>query len=184
MNKKIIIGIATAIVILFAGMAYFMKPNSGINLYLPNPKNMKITSPAFRFGEYIPKKYSCQGENINPPLELSDVPAEAKGLVIIVDDPDAPMGMWTHWTLWNINPKTVVIGENGIPRDAVSGINSSGNNKYDGPCPPGGTHRYFFKLYALDTKLDLNASSNKTDLEKALSGHILDWSELMGLYKK
>ncbi len=145
---------------------------------------MKISSPAFEANQTIPSKYTCDGENINPPLQIYDVPAGAKSLVLISDDPDAPMGTWVHWTVWNILPETKEIGENSAPVGAVEGMTSFGNNGYGGPCPPSGTHRYFFKLYALDTILDLPQFAKAADVEKAMVGHILDKAELIGLYKR
>ena len=150
----------------------------------PPQENMKLTSPAFGNNQLIPKKYTCDGEDINPPLEISEVPEGAKSLVLIVDDPDAPMGTWDHWIVWNIDPATSLIEENSLPEGAVEGINSFGKQPYGGPCPPGGTHHYHFKLYALDTKLSLGASSKKRDVEKAMEGHILDWTDLVGLYQR
>ena len=145
---------------------------------------MKISSPAFEANQMIPLKYTCDGENINPPLQIADVPANTKSLILISDDPDAPMGTWVHWTMWNIPPETNKIGENSAPIGAVEGITSFGNKGYGGPCPPSGTHRYFFKLYALDAMLDLPQSAKAADIEKAMKGHILDKTELIGLYKR
>ena len=145
---------------------------------------MKILSPAFEANQTIPPKYTCDGENINPPLQIYDVPAGAKSLVLIFDDPDAPMGTWVHWTIWNIPPETKEIGENSAPIGAVEGITSFGSRGYGGPCPPSGTHRYFFKLYALDAMLDLPQSAKASDIKKAMKSHILDNAELIGLYKR
>lgn len=145
---------------------------------------LKITSPAFVTNGYIPARYTCDGTNINPPLEIDNVPAEAKSLVLIVDDPDAPVGMWVHWVVWNIDPATREIAEDTVPRAAAQGKNDWKRNGYGGPCPPSGVHRYFFKLYALDTKLNLGAGTTKTSLEKAMHGHILANAELIGLYKR
>lgn len=133
---------------------------------------MKIVSSAFTNNSTIPSKYTCEGENINPPLEFLDVPANAKSLVLIMDDPDAPMGTFVHWVLHNINPSEKGIAENSV---SYSG--------YIGPCPPSGTHRYFFKLYALDINLDLQ-NADKNMVEEKMQGHILDKAELIGLYKK
>ena len=143
---------------------------------------MEIQSPAFENNGYIPSKYTCQGEDINPPLQISQVPQEAKSLVLIVDDPDAPMGTWVHWVVWNIPPKIKEISEKSLPQGAVEGLNDFQKHSYGGPCPPSGTHRYFFKLYALDTILNLDTSSTKNDLERAMKGHILDQAQLIGLY--
>ena len=145
---------------------------------------MKISSPTFEANQTIPSKYTCDGENINPPFQIFDVPAGAKSLVLISDDPDAPMGTWAHWTAWNISPEIKEIAENSAPIGAVEGITSFGNKGYGGPCPPSGTHRYFFKLYALDKALDLPPSAKASDIEKAMTGHILDKTELIGLYQR
>jgi hypothetical protein len=145
---------------------------------------LKITSPAFVTNGYIPARFTCDGNDVNPPLEIAHVPAEAKSLALIVDDPDAPVGMWVHWVVWNIDPATREIAEDNVPLTAIQGKNDWKRNSYGGPCPPSGVHRYFFKLYALDTRLNLVTGTTKTDLEKAMHGHILADAELIGLYKK
>lgn len=145
---------------------------------------MKIESSAFQHNQFIPSGYTCQGQNVNPPLAFSDVPGEAKSLALIMDDPDATVGTWVHWTVWNINPQTKEIGQNSVPAQTTEGVTSFGKPGYGGPCPPTGTHRYFFKLYALNTILTLNSESGKEDLEKAIEGHILEKAELIGLYSK
>lgn len=162
---------------------------------------MTISSPAFtrrptKEGEelFIPRKYTCDGDDINPPLQISGVPANAKSLVLIVDDPDAPAGTWVHWIVWNIDSKTTAISENGLPKgvnleDATlgpqEGTTDFGRPGWGGPCPPSGTHRYFFKIYALDEAIpDLDSKARKADLEAAMQGHILDQAELIGLYKR
>jgi Raf kinase inhibitor-like YbhB/YbcL family protein len=145
---------------------------------------MTITSPAFRNGELIPSKFTCDGADVNPALNIGTVPPEAKSLAIIMDDPDAPGGMWVHWVVWNIDPKTREIKENSVPPGAKLGVNDFRKTLYGGPCPPPGTHRYFFKLYALDTMLDLGTDTTKAALEKAMKGHILAQGELMGRYKR
>lgn len=142
---------------------------------------MIIESPSFQNNGNIPSKYTCQGENVNPQLDISGIPAETKTLVLIMDDPDALMGTWDHWVVWNIKP-TASIKENSIP--GMQGTNSAGHKNYHGPCPPSGTHRYFFKLYALDSTLQIKEGSGKKDVEKSMEGHILQKSELIGLYKK
>jgi Raf kinase inhibitor-like YbhB/YbcL family protein len=143
-----------------------------------------ITSPAFRNGELIPLKFTCDGADVNPALIIGNVPPEAKSLALIMDDPDAPGGMWVHWVVWNIDPKTREIGENSVPRGAMQGINDFRKTPYGGPCPPSGTHRYFFKLYALDVLLDLGSGTTKGALEKAMKGHVLVQAELLGRYKR
>jgi len=142
---------------------------------------MKLISPEFKHNQMIPKKFTCQGQDINPALEITDIPEGAKTLVLISDDPDAPGGTWDHWIVFNISPAA------GIKEDSVPGTqgkNSWGRSEYGGPCPPSGTHRYFFKLYALDTMLDLPKGASKAQVERAMEGHILDEAELIGLYKK
>jgi Raf kinase inhibitor-like YbhB/YbcL family protein len=143
---------------------------------------MKISTTAFSERRAIPERFTADGKNVNPPLAVSGVPKEAKSLVLIVDDPDAPMGVWSHWLVWNIKPDTTVIAEDSVPRGAVVGNNDAGTAKYVGPSPPSGTHRYFFRLYALDAKLDLSAGSNRADLDAAMHGHILARAELLGRY--
>src|SRR5260370_33348157 len=118
-------------------------------------KSMNISSPAFANNQPIPDKYTCTGDNINPPLEFSHIPAQAKSLVLMVDDPDAPSGLWVHWTIFNMPPSITHIAENTKPETGTEGITSFGKPGYGAPCPPLGTHRYFFKLYALDTTLTL-----------------------------
>lgn len=146
--------------------------------------NMIIGSPSFANDEMIPSKYTCDAENLNPTLTISGVPGSAKSLVLIVDDPDAPGKTWVHWTVWNIDPGTAEISENSVPAGAVEGVTDFGMPGYDGPCPPSGTHRYFFKLYALDITLDIDPSSTVGNIEGAMEGHILDSSELVGLYQR
>jgi hypothetical protein len=142
---------------------------------------MELTSLEFNNKEYIPEKYTCEGEGVNPPLLISGIPRDARSLALIVDDPDAPMGVWVHWVVFDI-PVVSRIEENSVP--GKLGITNSGRRDYHGPCPPSGIHRYFFKIYALDTKLNLSEGISKGQLEKAMQGHILDKSELIGLYKR
>ncbi len=149
---------------------------------------MKISSPAFKHNQSIPENYTCDGANINPPLQISEAPKQAKSLVLIMDDPDVPKfvredGLWVHWLVWNIDPKTTLIPEN-TPAIGVVGINTRGLNAYGGPCPPDQEHRYFFKLYALDIVLKLDSSSDKNQLEQAMLGHIIEQTELIGLYNR
>ena len=142
---------------------------------------MKLTSPEFENNTSIPKKFTCQGQDINPSLIIEGIPDNAKTLALIMDDPDAPMGMWVHWVVYNI-PIALRIDEDSIPGEQA--MNDFGRSDYGGPCPPSGTHRYFFKIYALDIELSLKEGARKEDLEKAIKGHILDKAELIGLYKK
>jgi len=140
-----------------------------------------ITSQAFDNNSKIPKRYTCDGDDINPPLEIKGIPKEAKSLVLIVDDPDAPRGTWEHWNVWNIPIKNK-IEENTIP--GIEGINDFGKHSYRGPCPPYGVHRYFFKIYALDKKLSIHVHSRKKEVAKAMSNHIIAKGELIGLYSR
>ena len=143
---------------------------------------LTITSPAFENNELKPKKYAAGGENLSPPLNIEGIPEGTKSLVLIVDDLDTPMKItWNHWVMWNIPPADE-IGEDSAP--GIQGRNTARRNSYDGPSPPFGTHRYFFKVYALDTNLDLNPNASKKDVEKAMEGHILAKGELIGLYHK
>ena len=148
-----------------------------------NPSAMKIESSAFAHEGDIPSKYTCDGENVSPPLSISDVPKEAVSLALISDDPDAPGGNWVHWTVWNIDPAMGEIKEGEAP-EGVEGMTSFGTNGYGGPCPPSGSHRYFFKLYALDTRLDLNSEADVGELENAIEGHVMEQAELLGRYTR
>ena len=140
-----------------------------------------IKSAVFENGGDIPAKYTCQGENINPPLDISGTPKEAKTLALIMEDPDAPHGTFDHWLVWNINP-TKQITENSLP--GIPGRNSFGNVKYGGPCPPSGSHRYYFRIYALDTVLHLAEGDKKEVLIREMKGHIIARGEVMGRYQK
>ena len=154
-----------------------------------NPKtkgstNMKITSPAFQEGGEIPAKFSRDGGNRNPALDISGTPSESKSLVLIVDDPDAPVGLFTHWLVWNIDPKTTEIAEHSVPNGAVQGTNDFPGAQYDGPQPPSGTHRYYFRIFALDQTLNLRAGAKRKELDAAMKGHVIAQGELMGRYAK
>jgi len=150
---------------------------------------MTITSAAFKEGHGIPVHYTCDGKDSSPPLAWSKVPAGTKSFALICDDPDAPMGTWVHWVLYNIPPDVRSLPE-GVPADktmsdgSVHGITDFRRFGYGGPCPPGGTHRYFFKLYALDSLTGLDPGASKKALEKAMKGHILSRAELMGTYAR
>ncbi|MFH1148644.1 MAG: YbhB/YbcL family Raf kinase inhibitor-like protein [Pseudomonadota bacterium] len=147
-------------------------------------EKVSISTPAFENKGKIPEKYTCDGSDVSPPLVIGNVPAETKSLALIADDPDAPMGTWVHWVVWNIDAKTREIKEDSIPGGGVQGTNSFGKHDYGGPCPPSGTHRYFFKIYALDTYLNLKSNAEKRDLEQAMKGHILQEDRIIGLYKR
>jgi Raf kinase inhibitor-like YbhB/YbcL family protein len=144
---------------------------------------MKITSSVFKNKGKIPAQYTCDGENISPPLEFLDLPSQAKSFALIMDDPDAPAGIWNHWLIWQIQPGTTGIQENSLPQGAVEGENTSGKIGYSGPCPPSGSHRYIFKLYALNDQFDLKEGAKKQVLEKALQGHVLEEAQLIGFYR-
>lgn len=144
---------------------------------------MKIVSSAFENNSKIPSKYSCDGEGINPPLSFLDVPADTKSLALIVDDPDAPAGTFVHWILFDIDPKTSEIKENSVPQAVKQGKTSTGGPGYVSVCPPSGTHRYFFKLYALNTVLNLT-NPDKAALEKEMNNHIVEKAELIGVYNR
>jgi hypothetical protein len=145
--------------------------------------SMKITSSAFQQAANIPSKFSCDGPNTSPPLQISDVPTEAKSVVLIVDDPDAPTGLFTHWAVWNISPQTNTIAEGSTPK-GVHGTNDFGKSGYGGPCPPSGTHRYYFKVFALDRELDLPVGAKRSQLDAAMKGHVIAQGELMGRYSR
>lgn len=144
----------------------------------------KLTSPAFNYGKQIPSKYTCDGENVNPHLIIHGVPAKTKSLALIVEDPDAPAGLWTHWLMWNISPEVKEIKEHTLPYGAQEGVNTNKEVGYDGPCPPSGTHRYFFRLFALDMKLVLEEGAERRELETAMEQHIVATAELMGTYSR
>jgi len=156
--------------------------------------NMKIVSAAFNHNAKIPAKYTCDEENINPPLQFLDVPENAKSLVLIVDDPDAPSKTWTHWVVYNIDSQTSEVKKNSVPEGGTEGVTDFGKPGYGGPCPPAspklqrgepsGVHRYFFKLYALDIILDLAPNATKQMVEEKMQGHIIDRTELIGLYSR
>jgi len=143
---------------------------------------MKITSQAFTDGGKIPDKYTMYGDNVIPPLHLEDVPEKARSLALVVEDPDAPKGTFNHWILFNMDPRTRDIKENCVPVMATQGRNDFGEVEYDGPKPPSGEHRYFFKAYALDAMLPLTRGTKRQDLEREMKEHVLDSASLMGKY--
>jgi Raf kinase inhibitor-like YbhB/YbcL family protein len=146
---------------------------------------MQLTSFAFEDHQRIPDQYTCSGQNINPPLQISTVPEAAQSLALIVDDPDAPAGTWDHWLVINIDPSTTEIAEDSVPPDGVQLPNSFGQPEYGGPCPPDGPeHRYFFKLYALDLTLNPDQITSKSDLLSVIQDHTLASSELVGVYSR
>lgn len=144
---------------------------------------MKITS-VFENNGQIPSKYTCDGQDLAPELTISDVPAAAKELVLIVDDPDAPIGTFVHWVLYNIPANTTKIDEKNLPTGTKQGFSDFRRNGWGGPCPPNGEHRYFFKLYAIDKTLDMPEGASKSKIENAIKGHIIEQAQLIGLYKR
>ncbi len=147
-------------------------------------KELTITSSAFADGKAIPARYACDGPDISPPLAFGAVPDGTRSLALIVDDPDAPVGTWVHWVMWNVPADVHAVGEGSVPAGAKQGVNDFRRNSYGGPCPPSGTHRYYFRLYALDTTLDLAPSTDRGALEKAMKGHIIAHGQLMGTYRR
>lgn len=151
--------------------------------------DIKIKSPAFVPGGKIPGKYTCDGMDISPPLAWTSGPEGTKTFALICDDPDAPMGTWVHWVLFNLPAEIIELRENVLPErglesGAKQGMNDFRKIGYGGPCPPGGTHRYYFKLYALDTEINLETGATKSELLKAMEGHILAEGQLMGKYER
>lgn len=150
---------------------------------------LELTSTAFANGDPIPMKYTCDDQDISPPLQWKDPPEGTRSFALICDDPDAPVGTWVHWVLYNLPGSTLSLPE-AVPSDAdlpdggQHGQNSWGRSDYGGPCPPGGTHRYFFKLYALDTELELDAGASKEELLRVMEGHVLASTETMGVYSR
>ena len=143
---------------------------------------MTITSTVFQQNDPIPANYGRNGQNINPPLTFSEVPAEAKTLALIVEDPDAPKGVFTHWILYNMSPATLQIMEAQLPLNAKQATNDYGNQQYDGPAPPSGTHRYFFKVFALDKKLDIKPTAKRDEFYKAVEGGVIAQAEIIGTF--
>lgn len=153
------------------------------------PMTIQLTSTEFKQGGMIPRKFTCDGENISPELSWNNIPDSTKSLAIITEDPDAPMKTWIHWVIFNIPPSIHKLPEHvptlkKLESGALQGTNDFRNIGFGGPCPPSGTHRYFFKIYALDSMLSLKAGSTKPELEKAMKSHILAEGELMGRYTR
>jgi Raf kinase inhibitor-like YbhB/YbcL family protein len=183
-----------AVIVLSACAATGTTPMGAPAAAAPTPVNnggttMQVTSPAFKEGETIPKQYTCDGANISPALAWTGVPATAKTLALIVEDPDAPSGTWIHWVLFNISTSETGLAENiladkTLPKGALSGTSSFKKLGYGGPCPPSGTHRYYFKLYAIDGALSLANNATAQDVEAAMAGHVVGQGQLMGRYKR
>ena len=150
---------------------------------------LQVTSTAFKEGQSIPRQYTCDGVNISPPLEWNGTPKSAKTIAIIADDPDAPSGTFVHWVVYNLPAENIGLVENLPTTESLKAGGFQGKNDfqkigYGGPCPPSGTHRYFFKVYALDSELALKAGATKADVEKAMQGHIVAQAQLMGTYRR
>jgi len=182
MTRRILV---TAAVILLAGALYAQdnyEEGGGA-------MDIKLTSSAFKDGDMIPSRYTCDGEEVSPALAWSGAPEGTKSIALISDDPDAPMGTWVHWVIFNIPPDSRGLPED-VSRDktlrdgSIQGINDSREIGYGGPCPPSGTHRYYFKIYALDTRLKLSPGITKNQLLEAMKGHVLGEGQLMGKYKR
>ena len=170
MQKAIIVG---ALAIALVALASFADGGA----------KMKITSSAFQEGGNIPSKFTCDGADSSPPLQIAEIPSGAKSLVLVVEDPDAPSGLFTHWIVWNISPQTNAIAE-GSATKGVQGTNDFGKSGYGGPCPPSGTHRYYFRIFALDRELSLPSGTKRNQLDAAIKGHVVARGELMGRYSR
>lgn len=145
---------------------------------------MKLSSKVFGNNQPIPRRYTCDGENVSPPLKIENIPGATKSLALVVDDPDSPSGNFLHWIIWNVSSTTTTLREGDGPANATQGINDFGKVGYGGPCPNSGEHRYKFRLYALDAYLDTSPSSSRKDIEAAMRGHVLEEAELSGSYKR
>jgi Raf kinase inhibitor-like YbhB/YbcL family protein len=164
---------------------FVFKPVSNFSSQTLNKKETKMQlKTVFANNEEIPSIYTCDGKDLAPKLTISDVPANAKSLVLIVDDPDAPMKTWVHWILYNIPVSTIKIDAENLSSEIKQGMTDFKRTGWGGPCPPSGTHRYFFKLYAIDKILDINQGASKSEIEKEIEGHIIEKSEIIGIYKR
>ncbi len=184
-NKRILLFLIVILVILgFGSWLIFGLPHKNS---LPESNlsiTMKILSTAFQNNNLIPAKYTCDGKNINPPLQIIDVPENSKSLALIMDDPDSPIGTWLHWSLWNIDPQTKIIKENSVPQNARQGITNFGHIGYGGPCPGSGLHHYHFKLYALSAIPDLSEGATLGELQNFINSHTIAAADLVGLYSR
>jgi len=182
----VIIIIIGSFVVALSGTRDVVEVDEGANINNNQDQLMdtlKLTSSAFEHNGKIPSMYTCDGEGINPKLKIEGVDENAKSLVLIMDDPDAPSGVWDHWVKFNIATSTTEINEASEP-DGVAGVGTSGNKEYLPPCPPDREHRYFFKLFSLDTELELEEGATKKEVESAMKDHILQQAELIGLYER
>lgn len=182
MFKKI--AVFLFVLILYFVLWQMIKPKSSENFSQKIKEgDMKLTS-VFVHGEKIPSIYTCDGEDFSPELRIADVPEGTKSLALIADDPDAPVGLFVHWVVYNIPVSAKAFSSKTMPEGAVEGMTNFGRVGYGGPCPPNGSHRYFFKMYALDKTMDLAPGATKLQLERAMDGHILEKAELMGVYSR
>lgn len=179
MKKAIVLSVFG---LLLTGCVIGTKP---VDVSATNFKHMiKITSPQFESGDILPVTFTCDSQGINPELHISNVPEGAQGLVVILDDPDAPAGTFTHWLVYNLDPDTAIIKENNLPAEARVGSNSGRKQSYFPPCPPSGSHRYIFHVYALDQKIDFPSAPDRGQIDTAMSGHIMDSGELLSVYSR
>lgn len=168
----------------------FINSFGGAEMKKKEIKDLTVTCPVFKHMELIPAKYTCDGENISPEISWEDAPEETESFVLIADDPDAPVGIWVHWVVFNIPEDVTSLRENFPKKDTVDndinqGVSSFKEIGYGGPCPPSGTHRYFFKVYAVDTEVDLDPQrATKEKVLNAIKGHVLAYGELVGTYKR
>jgi Raf kinase inhibitor-like YbhB/YbcL family protein len=187
-RMNIWIGCVTCILLTACGSAQ-PPPAAPVQAAQAGNASLKLTSPAFAEGSTIPEKYTCDGQDASPPLTWSDLPKGTKSLVLISDDPDAPGGTWVHWVFFNLPPSSGGLAEAMSPdknpaRGSIQGTNSWSKIGYGGPCPPSGTHRYFFSLYALDTLLNLTRGATARDIDASMKGHVLAEAQLMGRYQR
>lgn len=188
MKRRVLVWLGVRFVAL-VGISLAACRSSNSKVTLADSKTMKLTSSAFEPDRLIPSKYTCDGEDISPPLNWDEPPAGTKSFALICDDPDAPKKTWVHWVVYNLPPTILSLAENISTSsrhisNGFQGLNDFKKLSYGGPCPPGGTHRYFFKLYALDTMLKLESGATKAQVEAAMSGHILAHAELIGRYSR
>ena len=184
---KFFFGVVIIILGAVVGGIFISTKSGNLSKQAPTPsenRTMEIASTSFQNNTPIPKKYTCDGVNINPAFSISNVPAAAKSLALIVSDSDAPGGDFIHWLVWNITPTTTQIAEGTAPTGAVVGENDFSKNGYSGPCPPSGTHRYIYTIYALDTILRLDSGAKKIDVQKTIAGHLLSAPALIGTYSR
>lgn len=182
-EKKLKILLSVLAAALLVGLIFILVKLTQNNFNL-NSWRMKLTSPIFTDNQHLPVKFTCDGTGLNPPLNFAEVPKKTKTLALIMDDPDAPSGTFVHWVVWNIPAGTAGLEETGLPDNTLVGKNTTGQNNYVAPCPPAGTHRYIFKLYALDAVLNLPPATDKAGLEQAMKKHLLAQTELVGLYSR